>query len=245
VRGSESPPRWLLIGNSRWHWAWPDPTAPGGLAIRHTAPEPPDPDPTALLAWAAVGPVPAGRLPLDRRLALEAVPLGDLPPWLGIDRALGGWLAWRRVGGSVLLADAGTVLSLTWVDGGGRFRGGRLLAGAALQLRAMAAGTAALPDLGEAGWGGDDPALAQPPSPWPRATDGAMRAGVLRGLAAAIAAAHRELREQDPGCRLVLTGGDAAVLAALPAWGADPAATPQLQPDLGVAALAALRPESV
>jgi type III pantothenate kinase len=243
VRGSEPPPRWLLIGNSRWHWAWPEPTAPGGLLIRHTAPESPDPDSTALVAWAAVGPVPTGRLPMGRRLALEAVPLGDLPPWLGIDRALGGWLAWRRVGGSVLLADAGTVLSLTWVDGGGRFRGGRLLAGAALQLRAMAAGTAALPDLGEAGRGGGDPGLALPP--WPQSTEGAMRSGVLRGLAAAIAAAHRELRELDPACRLVLSGGDAAVLAALPAWGADPAGTPELQPDLGVAALAALRPEPV
>ncbi len=241
MKGSEPPPRWLLIGNSRWHWAWPEPTAPGGLLIRHTAPELADPDATALVAWAAVGPVAAGRLPMGRRLGLEAVPLGDLPPWLGIDRALGGWLAWRRVGGSVLLADAGTVLSLTWVDGGGRFRGGRLLAGAALQLRAMAAGTAALPDLGEAGQGGGDPGLALPP--WPRATEGAMRSGVLRGLAAAIAAAHRELRELDPTCRLVLSGGDAAVLAALPAWGAEPAGHPELHPDLGVAALAALRPE--
>jgi len=243
VRGSEPPPRWLLIGNSRWHWACPDPSAAGGLGIRHIAPEQPQPDPSTLLAWAAVGDVPADALPANRRLALEAVPLGDLPPWLGIDRALGGWLAWRRVGGAVLLADAGTVLSLTWVDRAGRFRGGRLLAGAALQLRAMAAGTAALPELGEAGRGGADPGLAQPPPPWPRATDGAMRSGVLRGLAAAIAAAHRELREQDPACRLVLTGGDAAVLAVLPAWGADPAASPELQPDLGLAAIAALRPE--
>ena len=242
MRGSEPLPLWLLIGNSRWHWAWPDPSAPGGLQIRHTAPEQPQPDPSALLAWAAVGHVPAAPLPEARRLTLEAVPLEDLPPWLGIDRALGGWLAWRRVGGPVLLADAGTVLSLTWVDGQGRFRGGRLLAGAALQLRAMAAGTAALPDLAEPGRGGADPGLALLPSPWPRATDGAMRSGVLRGLAAAIAAAHRELRGLDSTCRLVLSGGDAAMLAALPAWGSDPADRPELQLDLGVAALAALRP---
>jgi NADH-quinone oxidoreductase subunit I len=90
-------------------------------------------------------------LPAQRRLEGSEVPLRSLPLWVGIDRALAGWGAWRRQGvseqgGAVLVADAGTVLSLTRVDGRGQFQGGRLLAGVALQLRAMAQGTAALPD---------------------------------------------------------------------------------------------------
>jgi type III pantothenate kinase len=129
--------RWLLIGNSRWHLAG---LQDGELITWDAAPvAAPGP---VVHAWAAVGPVPAGAdLPQERRLRLADVPLGEAPSWLGIDRALGGWQAWRERGGPVLVADAGTVLSLTRVDAQGRFAGGRLMAGLALQLRAMAAGT--------------------------------------------------------------------------------------------------------
>ncbi|MFO0016668.1 MAG: type III pantothenate kinase [Synechococcaceae cyanobacterium] len=142
-------PRWLLIGNSRWHWAeahaerlrcWHEPPQAGLVSAAAGAP----------LAWAAVGPVPAAAdLKEAQRVRLNDIPLRDLPPWLGIDRALAGWQAWRQQPQlPVLVADAGTVLSFTRVDRGGGFRGGRLQAGLALQLRAMAAGTAGLPDLG-------------------------------------------------------------------------------------------------
>ena len=181
---------WLLIGNSRWHWAcqaatgireYVDESPAAGLArLRAWADR-------QLLGWAAVGPVPpqAGLDP-SRRLTLQDVPLAGLPSWLGVDRALVGWQAWRSAaaGSAVLVADAGTVLSLTCVDRRGRFVGGRLMAGAALQLRALNAGTASLP-----------PAAGQlvlDPDPWPRATVAAMQAGVLRGLAAALDAAAEE-----------------------------------------------------
>jgi hypothetical protein len=97
-----------------------------------------------------------------------------------------GWQAWRSTaaGSAVLVADAGTVLSLTCVDRRGRFVGGRLMAGAALQLRALNAGTANLPP--PAGQ------LLLDPDPWPQATVAAMQAGVLRGLAAALNAAAEE-----------------------------------------------------
>lgn len=62
-------------------------------------------------------------LPEERRIELAQVPLQQLPPWLGVDRALVGWRAWRRQTQAVLVADAGTCLSLTCVDGQGRFRG--------------------------------------------------------------------------------------------------------------------------
>lgn len=172
-------------------------------------------------------------LPPEARLQLAEVPLQAAPPWLGIDRALAGWWGWRLVAGPVLVADAGTVLSFTRVDREGRFAGGRLLAGAALQLRAMAGGTAHLPALAEDAVPADSAAAA-----WPHDTAGSMRSGVLRGLAAAIAAAMQETRREEPDCRLLLTGGDGAALAAL----LEPGLAVEQRPHLCLEALAALRP---
>jgi type III pantothenate kinase len=208
--GGDPPARWLLIGNSRWHWAWP--RADGAnLGLRHAAPAsgPLGEAVSHLIAWAAVGAVPAAAgLAPESRLPLAAVPLVGAPSGLGIDRALAGWQAWRQGSGPVLVADAGTVLSLTRVDRDGAFAGGRLLAGAALQWRAMAAGTAALPPL--------EPLAAEsvPESvaAWPAATTAAMRSGVLLGLVAAVAEGLEAALAVDPDCRLVLTGGDGPAL---------------------------------
>ena len=191
--------RALLIGNSRWHWA----TQRGERwSFDHAAPDPLRIDNTNLI-WAAVGEVPAAlEGAQESRLQLSDVPLEGCPPWLGVDRALGAWGAWRRQrsqGGGLdqglLLADAGTVLSLTLLDGNGRFRGGRLMPGLRLQLQAMASGTAMLPAV-----------TGQPRSddPFPTDTAEAMGQGVRLGLAAAVADA-----QQRSGACLWLCGGDA------------------------------------
>ena len=244
--------RWLLIGNSRWHWA--ETGADGGLSFRHQAP-PAEAGGAAPLAWAAVGPVVAGPgLPPERRLVLAQVPLAGAPPGLGIDRALAAWWAWRQLGAPVLVADCGTVLSLTRVDRQGCFAGGRLQAGLALQLRAMAAGTVALPELRPEPMAAATAGAAEPAGAaalWPAATAAAMAVGVEQGLAAAVAAAARQA---GPGVRLVLTGGDAERLGPLlapllapwlaagpqPAGGPEP--PPLLWPHLCLEALVALRP---
>lgn len=225
---SRQPPgsaRWLLIGNSRWHWAearpdgllsWSEAPARG---LQRLGPQP--------LAWAAVGPLPSEPvLDPERRLRLNDVPLVAAPPWLGLDRALAGWQAQRLSGCGALVADAGTALSLTRVSAAGAFAGGRLLAGAGLQLQALARDTAALPGV-------PLPPLL-PADPWPQATEAAMAAGVLRGLAAVIDQAWCEARAEDPTCRLWLTGGDAQVLA--------PLLGVQASPQLALEGLVALRP---
>ena len=229
-RGHLSEGRWLLSGNSRWHWAegelgslrtWSAPAGVGQLE--------------GLVAWAAVGPVPAAApLPPERRLHLKDVPLLGQPGWLGVDRALVAWRAWCLASGPVLVADSGTALSLTLVTSEGRFGGGRLLAGAALQLRALAAETAGLPGL--------EQPLDLPLDLWPRSTPEAMAAGVLRGLAAALAAAGREAQTSCPGCSFWLTGGDGPLLKPLLQQLLASYMPLQLAPDLALEALAALRP---
>ena len=198
--------RWLLIGNSRWHWAAPAPdqslqlwhtSAAAGVKQLQQAPD----------SWAAVGPVPTE---LERwqpqRLLTSDVPLVNLPPALGVDRALAAWGAWQQQRQPVLVADAGTALSLTLVDAAGCFLGGRLMAGGRLQLQALHQGTADLPQL--------EPVEAAGPL-WATQTSEAMASGVARGLAAAIALAFHDRPQPPWPWQLWLTGGDAPVLKPL------------------------------
>jgi type III pantothenate kinase len=160
-----------------------------------------------------------------------------MPEWLGVDRALVGWRAWQRSGAAVLVADGGTALSLTRVDAEGGFAGGRLMAGAALQLRALQAGTAGLQGI--------ELPQGLPVRAWPSVTAEAMVAGVLRGLAAAVAQAGRELMLADPRCSLWITGGDGPLLAPLVQELLAGSSLPvHLAPALALEALALLRPGS-
>ena len=197
--------RVLLIGNSRWHWAQ---RTEQGVRIDHG-----DPDPgrigTDPPIWAAVGAVPEPlRHHQHLRIRLDDVPLPKAPPWLGVDRALGAWMAWRRsqeqqldCSRGLLLVDAGTVLSLTKVGADGCFLGGQLLPGYRLQLRAMAEGTVGLPSTLER------PQEAFPPDIFPQETVAAMQQGVLQGLLAAIA-----LAQQHSQGLLWICGGDAELI---------------------------------
>ena len=197
--------RALLIGNSRWHWAQRQGNT---VRIEHG---PPDPgrigtDPPV---WAAVGPVPEPLMAhQDLRIRLEDVPLPKAPPWLGVDRALGAWMAWRRsqqqqldCSRGLLLVDAGTVLSLTRVTADGCFGGGQLIPGYRLQLRAMAEGTVGLPSTPEL----PDSEVAQ--EVFPQQTVAAMQRGVLQALLATIAVA-----QQNSKGLLWICGGDAELL---------------------------------
>ena len=197
--------RALLIGNSRWHWAQ---RCDEGVRVDHG-----DPDPGRIgadpLIWAAVGPVPDQlRGHQDRRIRLDDVPLPKAPPWLGVDRALGAWMAWKcsqtrqlDCSRGLLLVDAGTVLSLTRVGPDGCFAGGQLLPGYRLQLRAMAEGTVALPSMPE------QPQVDVPKEVFPKQTVAAMQRGVLQAMLATIAVA-----QQHAQGLLWVCGGDAPLL---------------------------------
>ena len=244
---------WLLIGNSRWHWAsqgldgWRTWHAPPGFGFEGAPMAGLRNDGVQLAGWAAVGPIP-DQVGLDgsARMGLADIPLQAMPPWLGVDRALVGWRAWQLSGAPVLVADAGTALSLTWVDAAGQFVGGRLMAGAALQLRALAEGTAHLPEIGVSVGIADgmpsEMAAGQGPMAaglWPIETQAAMGSGVLWGMAGAIAIAAKQIWAEQSDCQIWLTGGDGAQLEPLLAG---LGGRLQWAPDLALEALAALRP---
>ena len=197
--------RALLIGNTRWHWAEWD----GALwRMDHALPEPDRIEGPPLL-WAAVGAVPPALLTTKhQRLELADVELvGQAPAWLGIDRALAAAAAWQLSGEmglardrGVLVADAGTVLSLTLLDGTGAFVGGQLVPGLQLQLASMGDGTVALPCLTGSSSAGVDR--------FPMDTAAAMK----RGAAASLIGVVRQAWEVSDAV-LWISGGDAPVLA--------------------------------
>jgi len=194
----------LLIGNSRWHWAIKE---ADGWHFVHTTPEPHKASAIdlPLVAWAAVGPIPKNLvLEKKKRVSIEDIPLKKLPPWLGIDRALAGWEAFKRAKSAainscgVLVADAGTVLSLTRITSDGEFAGGQLVAGLNLQLSAMEKGAKNLSNPG--------PGSSKNPQ-FPITTAEAMQRGSLQALVGTLIEAVNETNMQ-----LWLCGGDAPVL---------------------------------
>ena len=197
--------RLLLIGNSRWHWGvgdhfWHCSPAQG---LEQFLQQPPQ-------RWAAVGAVPKELEAWNQsQIVVEMVPLKNQAIGLGIDRALVGWGAWQRSAGAVLVADAGTALSLTLVDSGGAFCGGRIMAGAALQLHSLNQATNALPEV----FLPEGDLLTT--EIWPQNTKAAMSVGVMQGLAAALCRSYSQMPLLFSGAKLWLTGGDAELLQPL------------------------------
>ncbi|WP_320666596.1 type III pantothenate kinase [Prochlorococcus sp. MIT 1307] len=196
----------LLIGNSRWHWAI---ERSDRWHFLHTRPEPEKivSLETPLIKWASVGHLPKEiQLNPANRLELKDIPLKKLPSWLGIDRALAGWGAFKKTqltginSSGLLVADAGTVLSLTRITSKGEFAGGQLIAGLNLQLAAMAVGTKNLNNPG--------PGLTRIPL-FPFTTAEAMQRGSLQSLIGAILEAINATEENIP---LWLCGGDSPLL---------------------------------
>lgn len=153
---------------------------------------------------------------LEERLAQEEVPVLRLTPEtplpIQVDYASRATLGADRVAaavgvadkGSVLLVDAGTAVTLDLVEGGA-FRGGNISPGLRLRFHSLHDFTSRLPLVGAQG---DLP-------PFGYDTETAIRAGVMRGLVYEIAGTWRRAAEKYDDLKLILTGGDAAVLLPL------------------------------
>ncbi|ABX08020.1 type III pantothenate kinase [Prochlorococcus marinus] len=194
----------LLIGNTRWHWALENNNS---WSFTHTQPSLSNlkSDLFSICKWAAVGPVPKNHfLTSSTQLKITEVPLLKLPLWLGIDRALAGWQAFQKAkaknmhSNGLLIADAGTILSLTKITSTGEFDGGQLIPGLRLQQSAMANGTENLNQITQTNI---------PPEEFPMGTEEAMIKGSLNSLLGTLLITQRE--EKIP---IWLCGGDSELL---------------------------------
>lgn len=126
---------------------------------------------------------------------------------LGQDRALNAMAAFERAKQACIVIDAGTAITVDFIDGEGVFHGGAIGPGLRMMLASLHAGTAALPEAEL------DALAASDPHPFGRDTVDAMQKGVVcsaRGLA-------REMSERiasfyDAYPQIVATGGDARLL---------------------------------
>jgi type III pantothenate kinase len=126
----------------------------------------------------------------------------------GADRLANMAAAASRHGGGVIVADFGTAATFDALDAGGSFVGGAIAPGLRAMGRALASGTALLPDT----------APAPPRRMAGRNTGEALRAGVVGGYSGLVRHILDALTGEVFGRRkpqLVFTGGDAAEVARL------------------------------
>ena len=122
----------------------------------------------------------------------------------GIDRLLNAAAAWEQYKQACIIVDAGTCVTVDFVDGEGTFHGGAIAPGAAMQLKAMHDGTNALPEI----------TFEKPlEEAFGKNTAQAMLQGVYHGIKGMV----RQLSEQYASRygaypMIVATGGDATLL---------------------------------
>lgn len=131
------------------------------------------------------------------------------PDRLGIDRLLGAFAARNRLRLPAVVIDAGSAVTIDWINAEGHFCGGAILPGLGLQSRALAQGTEALPEIQ---WDAECP-IRLPG----RNTSDAIRSGILAGLAATIDALIERYGRVEGGrsgrVEAVLTGGDGPAIS--------------------------------
>ena len=130
----------LLVGNSRLHWAnysqnqskfshtKKDETVPKNIDINK-------------LIWASVGKLPNFSLKEENEIKTKDIQLSNLPDYFGIDRALACLAALKTIENplkkDLLIADFGTILSITKLNSTGAILGGQLIPGFLTQLKSM------------------------------------------------------------------------------------------------------------
>ena len=130
----------------------------------------------------------------------------ETPATLGQDRLLAALAANREFPEGAIVLDAGSALTVDWVDDTGLFRGGAIAPGPAALMGTLKEAAAGLE------WGGLNPEAC-----WPGVTSAE---SCTAGLTATLRGQVRELlrwarEEAGSSPPLVLTGGAAATLAAL------------------------------
>ena len=130
----------LLVGNSRLHWAN---YSHNQSKFFHTQREQKFPENIDInkLIWASVGKLPKFSLKEENEIETKNIPLSNLPDYFGIDRALACLAALKTIENplkkDLLIADFGTILSITKINSNGSILGGQLIPGFLTQLKSM------------------------------------------------------------------------------------------------------------
>jgi len=135
------------------------------------------------------------------------IPVAVLAPErVGVDRVCAAAAAYERIGQVCTVIDFGTAVTVDLVDDSGTFLGGAILPGAGLQARALADGTAALPQV----------CPSPPEHAVGRDTEEAIRSGIHYGLAGAVRGIVEQYATQlNQWPQVVATGGELAQLLEL------------------------------
>ncbi len=195
---------YLMIGNTRWHWAskikeeW---------KYFHTSPNPVEfqNKDFSQICWGSVGQLPENiKLCPSKKIKLDDVPLSNLPSNLGIDRALASWSAFQKQSSlrsqkqGLIVIDAGTILSITKITKKGEFAGGQLISGLKLQLSSMSNGALNL---------GNPIITTIPKETFQYETNNAMIRGSINGLIGLILQVFEETK-----LPIWICGGDAPII---------------------------------
>ena len=130
----------LLVGNSRLHWAI---FSQNQTKFFHTNKEQEFPENIDVnqLIWASVGKLPNFSLKEENEIKTKDIQLSNLPDYFGVDRALACLAALNTTENpfkkDLLIADFGTILSITKLNSNGSIIGGQLLPGFLTQLKSM------------------------------------------------------------------------------------------------------------
>ena len=138
---------YLLIGNSRFHWA-----RKAGKQYQFIHSPIGKPLPKGIkkenLCWATVGSYETNFFQKENELKIQDINLQNFPKYFGIDRALGSVAALKNTDNpdkkDILIADFGTTLSITKINAKGDLIGGQLIPGFLTQLKSMVSNTKAL-----------------------------------------------------------------------------------------------------
>ena len=132
-------------------------------------------------------------------IQLTDIPIKNLYPTLGIDRALAVLGSGENYGFPSLVIDGGTALTLTGINQDRELIGGAILPGLGLQFQSLAIKTAALPRL-------NLPKTL--PNRWAMNTEEAIASGIIYTLLTGIMDFIEDWLKQFPNSKIIFTGGD-------------------------------------
>jgi type III pantothenate kinase len=144
----------------------------------------------------------------------------QLPEQLGVDRWLSLVAAWQQYLGPICIADCGTAITVDLINADGRHQGGLICPGLTLMKKSLGQGTAGLSFNESVHIPGRIDALDNGAMHYPDSFSHAVapanhtEAAIYNGtLAAAIGLIEYVLAKQPGNCQLILTGGDAGLIA--------------------------------